>query len=1300
MASYWETLAGSVAQNDGSQGLATALGAMNDYVQNVKARGDTLTQGFKDLGTGMKSAFDTAQDTVDSISENDDKILNNQIQASALEQVKDNQYYGYLDANIESKHIDNAWKQKKDNLESMRASLGVPNGNSQDLYNTANSLISQYNYAGSGLTNSDIEFYLKNPAALQVAIEKGNLKNNAPAQEIIMKAASDSAINRYLKDADRLYLAEQEIEQGVLTPGEWRNVADNIYNDPSYNNRPGNSAQDIYASLMIQQNGLTGQKGTFADFQQALRSQRYVNNNVNGIHNILNMQPKNGDGASGGGGNNGGNGIRNPNAAGNAGAVTAVTPNNAQQQPNAADTAQQATDESNNSQQLSELALADIKSAIDSMSDDAFNLLFGGKTREQVYQDFVANGKNSDAAKRVERIYGSDYFTNINSSNKQVVDELGRVAHESNSDMMKFFGTGSSLLAGFAVDYLIGKGTAAIFKGGGISGNIAIGSLPLIGSLFGSGEGPFTNPDIAKQMSNMPSANPINAAEYSQIAELDRQIGDIENQIKRPADQWVNPDGTSMTPAQKDAEINRLNNQKDLLTQEKNTHREIINSRQKQIDDIINDKKLTNNEKIDKIEKMLNEQATKTDEFNEKQNLSNRRKIKDETRRINDERRRIGNIIDRNLNTQINLIEDNKRRGLISADEALWQKDNAKSAANKQKLDIQNKFDKELELFKKSHPTNLPTNTAEEAKKAFGDFRHKVQRAANAKAAELEKARDAAMAAEKDPVKKNAIKKAYDGTISKVKNAPKWMLKQAKSHPIITGLSLTAVVGGFAIDNALDNSLSNFVKDELGGFFDANLGIGKVSSAIAANTAYANEEMTEEEWEKSILETGPLSVDDKPNYWVDRGETLGQDIGLALRDAYNIFARYTPLPDIDAKSPSWETYVKGHNAALRDIQVKRGIASINDSIKNNLPDNPNDFENLLEQRSPATQDAEQQSRDLTVELKNAAANNDLDAVANIRKELNKAESILSSTSTADMNQSIHTINIRFGGSANTKPGELNSIAKAVIPGIFGKPRNDSNITIFSGTNSPKKLIPQRNETTGKSAVNIDEAAMIDVYGKDNTADFLNKTNAASNGGLAVQIADLTSVLDMSQHQNIAVVDAFVNDPEISKALGVYRKEMEAIESGKSKKNVKDVQIAYDEVIIRRTAQIIVDINKLVENGGGKYKIGNKEIEIQGYGNFVSAINGGDVGSVLLAAFLQQDKFRSTPSADSTLTRAAEALKNGDVKQFVSDYMASHKYNGNNKVGSAHRTNEFFKLRKLHKNGKINNEQYIARFMSL
>ena len=71
MASYWETLAGSVAQNDGSQGLANALNAMDSYVKGVKARGDTLTQGFKDFGTGASNMMDTLQTTMDSLYAND-----------------------------------------------------------------------------------------------------------------------------------------------------------------------------------------------------------------------------------------------------------------------------------------------------------------------------------------------------------------------------------------------------------------------------------------------------------------------------------------------------------------------------------------------------------------------------------------------------------------------------------------------------------------------------------------------------------------------------------------------------------------------------------------------------------------------------------------------------------------------------------------------------------------------------------------------------------------------------------------------------------------------------------------------------------------------------------------------------------------------------------------------------------------------------------------------------------------------------------------------------------------------------
>ncbi len=71
MAGIYETLAASIVQNDGSALLNSASNAMDSYVKGVKARGDTLTQGFKDLGTGMTNMLNTVQNTWNTAYQND-----------------------------------------------------------------------------------------------------------------------------------------------------------------------------------------------------------------------------------------------------------------------------------------------------------------------------------------------------------------------------------------------------------------------------------------------------------------------------------------------------------------------------------------------------------------------------------------------------------------------------------------------------------------------------------------------------------------------------------------------------------------------------------------------------------------------------------------------------------------------------------------------------------------------------------------------------------------------------------------------------------------------------------------------------------------------------------------------------------------------------------------------------------------------------------------------------------------------------------------------------------------------------
>ena len=311
MASYWETLAGSVAQNDGSQGLATALGAMNDYVQNVKARGDTLTQGFKDFGTGMKSAFDTAQDTVDSMTlyekekiDNSSKMLDNQLKAIEAEKnlLKDRETIFKNQAMSTS--INTAFQNQKAMVEQNQQ-----NGDDAQYY------FNKFDYGlneflrtpdgGMGLVSKEeVKYYMDNPQLLERdAVIGANDKTGqglTPAKANIVRKilSSPSIMSDYQKYAE-LSVMETYTKNGWLLPQYEQEAAQSVYDALGQNNLT-NNILSIRKEIADAQRGIINQGDkTFIEMGTQITAANKLNNRWGGLGAPTEQQSNSATGGSG-----------------------------------------------------------------------------------------------------------------------------------------------------------------------------------------------------------------------------------------------------------------------------------------------------------------------------------------------------------------------------------------------------------------------------------------------------------------------------------------------------------------------------------------------------------------------------------------------------------------------------------------------------------------------------------------------------------------------------------------------------------------------------------------------------------------------------------------------------------------------------------------------------------------------------------------------------------------------------------------------------------------------------------------
>ena len=327
MASYWETLAGSVAQNDGSQGLANALNAMDSYVKGVKARGDTLTQGFEDFGTGMKSAFDTAQNTVDSMTlyekekiDNSTKMTENQLKAIEAEKTLLKDKETIFKNQAMSTSINDAFQNQKAMIEQNKQ-----NGDDAQYY------FNKFNYnlnellktpdGGMGLVSKEeVKYYMDNPQLLERdAVIGANDKTGqglTPEKANIVRKilSSPSIMSDYQKYAE-LSVMETYTKNGWLLPQYEQEAAQSVYDALGQNNL-NNNILSLRKEISEAQRGIINQGDkTFIEMGTQITAANTLNNRWGGLGAPTEQQPS---GVAGGAGtsvssvnNSGGNSSTN-----------------------------------------------------------------------------------------------------------------------------------------------------------------------------------------------------------------------------------------------------------------------------------------------------------------------------------------------------------------------------------------------------------------------------------------------------------------------------------------------------------------------------------------------------------------------------------------------------------------------------------------------------------------------------------------------------------------------------------------------------------------------------------------------------------------------------------------------------------------------------------------------------------------------------------------------------------------------------------------------------------------------------